>query len=258
MITLYDKGSHIPLLWTHLIPATLEGRATHNVQNAMFAAAMAYAMGVKLDDIRTGLRTFDASYFQTPGRMNVFDGLGFKVILDYGHNPAAVAAMCTFVDNLTAGTTQRDGSRRVVALACPGDRRDEDIKAIAVRAARTFDHFVCKRDDNRRGRGHDEVPQLMRGFLIEAGVSPDAIDVVPEEPDAVEHALGLCRPGDVLLVFGDQITRTWKQIIYHGGRRPEPTPAAAPVVAEEAAPAELPGVARDERGVFLAVDEEAD
>ena len=28
MITLYDSGSHIPLLWTHLIPATLEGRAT--------------------------------------------------------------------------------------------------------------------------------------------------------------------------------------------------------------------------------------
>ncbi|HZE43047.1 MAG TPA: cyanophycin synthetase, partial [Steroidobacteraceae bacterium] len=41
MMTLYDRGGHIPLLWTHLIPATLEGRATHNVQNAMFAAAMA-------------------------------------------------------------------------------------------------------------------------------------------------------------------------------------------------------------------------
>ena len=26
MITIYDKGAHIPLLWTHLIPATLEGR----------------------------------------------------------------------------------------------------------------------------------------------------------------------------------------------------------------------------------------
>jgi cyanophycin synthetase len=32
MITLYDKGRHIPLLWTHLIPATLEGRAMHNVR----------------------------------------------------------------------------------------------------------------------------------------------------------------------------------------------------------------------------------
>ena len=41
MITLYDKGSHIPLMWTHLIPATLEGRALHNVQNAMVAAAVA-------------------------------------------------------------------------------------------------------------------------------------------------------------------------------------------------------------------------
>ena len=42
MITIYDHGAHIPLLWTHLIPATLQGRATHNVQNAMFAAAMAF------------------------------------------------------------------------------------------------------------------------------------------------------------------------------------------------------------------------
>ena len=39
MITLYDRGTHIPLLWTHLIPATLEGKALLNVQNAMFAAA---------------------------------------------------------------------------------------------------------------------------------------------------------------------------------------------------------------------------
>ena len=39
MITIYDNGTHIPLLWTHLIPATIEGKAMHNVQNAMFATA---------------------------------------------------------------------------------------------------------------------------------------------------------------------------------------------------------------------------
>ncbi|MBC7940322.1 MAG: cyanophycin synthetase, partial [Chitinophagaceae bacterium] len=49
MITLYDKGRHIPLMWTHLIPATLEGRALHNVQNAMVAAAMGFSLGIKLD-----------------------------------------------------------------------------------------------------------------------------------------------------------------------------------------------------------------
>src|SRR5260221_10022224 len=78
MITLFDHGAHIPLLWTHLIPATLEGRALHNVQNAMFAAAMAFSMGVRLEDIRHGLRTFATSFFQPPARMNVFNEHPFK------------------------------------------------------------------------------------------------------------------------------------------------------------------------------------
>ena len=94
MITLYDKGSHIPLLWTHLIPATLEGRAMHNVQNAMFAAAMAYSLGIKLDAIRQGLRTFDSTFFQAPGRMNVFNEHPFKVLFDYGHNAHALRTKC--------------------------------------------------------------------------------------------------------------------------------------------------------------------
>ena len=51
MISIYDNGSHMPLLWTHLIPFTLEGQALHNVENAMFAAAMAYSMGVSLENI---------------------------------------------------------------------------------------------------------------------------------------------------------------------------------------------------------------
>ena len=38
MLTIYDNGLHIPVLWSHLIPATLEGKAIFNVQNAMFAA----------------------------------------------------------------------------------------------------------------------------------------------------------------------------------------------------------------------------
>ena len=61
MIMLYDQGNHLPLMWTQLIPAALEGKAIHNVQNAMFAALMAYAMGTRIDNIRQGLRTFDTS-----------------------------------------------------------------------------------------------------------------------------------------------------------------------------------------------------
>ena len=125
MITLYDRGGHIPLLWTHLIPATLEGRATHNVQNAMFAAAMAFSLGVKLDSIRQGLRTFDSTFFQAPGRMNVFSEHPFKVLFDYGHNAHAVGMMADLAGRLDVT------GRRIVVLAGPGDRRDEDLVAIA-------------------------------------------------------------------------------------------------------------------------------
>jgi cyanophycin synthetase len=260
MMALYDKGAHIPLLWTHLVPATLEGKAVHNVQNAMFAAAMAHAMGVKLDDIRHGLRTFDTSWFQAPGRMNVFDKHGFKVIVDYGHNPAAIDAMCALVDALSAEVHPGSGRKRIVVLAVPGDRRDEDIASIAARAARSFDVFICRRDDNTRGRKEDEVPRLLREGLLAAGVADDAIVIEPEEQKAVERALEMCHPGDLCLVFADKVSRTWKQVIYHGGRPAEPAAASnvTPIVDDGSAPMGLPSgmvLQRDSRGVFLAEDE---
>ncbi len=261
MIAIYDRGAHIPLLWTHLVPATLEGKALHNVQNAMFAAAMAHAMGVKLDDIRHGLRTFDTTYFQAPGRMNIFDGLGFRVIMDYGHNPAAVEAMCTLVDRLVAGGQLGPKGKRVCVLAAPGDRRNEDITGMATIAAPHFDLFICRRDDHLRGRDADEVPTLLRRALLAAGVAEHAILVEPGEVEAFEKALNICQPGDLLLAFCDKISRSWKQIIYHhqqrGGAAPEVAGSDFGATEEEEAP-QLHGLVRDERGVRIAKGEEAD
>jgi len=208
LISIYDNETHTPLVWTHLIPATIEGRALHNVQNAMFAAALAYNMNIGLEDIRHGLRTFDSSFFQAPGRMNIYDEHPFRVILDYAHNPAAVRAMCGLVDRFDVE------GKRIVVLAAPGDRRDEDIRAIAELAAGHFDHFICRCDDGRRGRGEDEVAVMMKNKLLEEGISADQIDVIPSEQEAVSRALEMAESGDLILVLGDHIKRTWKQIIY--------------------------------------------
>ena len=261
MITIYDNGSHMPLLWTHLVPATLEGKAIHNVQNAMFAAGMAYAMGVKLDDIRHGLRTFDTTWFQAPGRMNIYDKHGFRVICDYGHNPAAIDAMCTLVDRLA----EDQSGKKIVVLSVPGDRRDEDIANVARRAATSFDHFICRRDDARRGRGEDEVPQLLRKHLRDAGIDDACIDVVVPEPEAVHHALEIADPGDLVLIFCDGIKRTWKQVIYYGSDRPETRPTTAEASRVEHLPATAPpepvpddNWGRDDRGVFVIAPQEDD
>jgi cyanophycin synthetase len=263
MITLYEKGAHIPLLWTHLIPATLEGRATHNVQNAMFAAAMAFSLGIKLDAIRQGLRTFDSTFFQAPGRMNVFDEHPFKVLFDYGHNAHAVAVMADLAQRLEVQ------GKRIVVLAGPGDRRDEDLIAIARAVAGRFDHYICRRDDNLRDRTPDEVPRIQAAALAAAGVPAEAVSIIPDEQAAIAAALEMGRPGDLLLIFADALVRSWKQIIKFkpAGVAPPQPPPLPPVieagaeggarVGEAAAfTLNLEGLIRDERGVRFAPDAE--
>ena len=264
MITLYDKGAHIPLLWTHLIPATLEGRAIHNVQNAMFAAAMAFALGVKLEAIRQGLRTFDSTFFQAPGRMNVFNEHPFKVLFDYGHNAHAVAAMADLAQRLEVT------GRRIVVLAGPGDRRNEDLIAIARSVAGRFDHYICRRDDNLRERKADEVPRIQAAALEAAGVPQQAISVIPDEQEAINAALEMGQAGDLLLIFADALVRSWKQIIKFkpAGAAPPPLVTPPPQLldasanggarsGEPAAPNfSLEGLIRDERGVHFAPEAE--
>lgn len=207
MITLYDNGQHIPLLWTHLIPATLEGRALHNVQNAMFAAGLAYSMEISLENIRHGLRTFNTTFFQAPGRMNIFDELPFRVIMDYAHNPAAVKTMCQVVDQMDVL------GKKIIVFSAPGDRRDEDIKEIAITTAGHFDYYICRRDDYARGREPSEVPELLRDALLKEGVKQAQIAIVVDEVKANETALRHAQAGDLILILCDAINRSWKQII---------------------------------------------
>jgi cyanophycin synthetase len=112
--------------------------------------------------------------------------------------------------------------RKIAVISMPGDRRDEDITESAGILAGHFDHYICKADDNRRGRADDEIPQLLRSGLLANNVSQDSISIVPDEQEAIARGLEDSTEGDLLVIFGDNITRCWKQIIYHGGDREVP------------------------------------
>jgi cyanophycin synthetase len=226
----------------------------------MFAVAMAYGLNVDMENIRHGLRTFDTTFFQAPGRMNIYNEYPFRVILDYAHNMAAVKAICQVVERLGA-----DGKKHIV-LSAPGDRRDEDIVGIAQIVAGQFDHYICRRDDNLRGRGPTELPEMLHRALLESGVQEAQISVIGDEQEANLAALESAAAGDLVLILGDNIKRSWKQIIYFKtdddgvAEKSEPTPSAASVAAAEDAEefrldADMELV-RDERGVRIARETE--
>jgi cyanophycin synthetase len=121
-----------------------------------------------------------------------------------------------------------------VVVAGPGDRRDEDIRAIAHQVAGRFDHYICRRDDGLRGRADSEVPNMIAESLRERGVPPGAIEVIPDEQAAIAAALAMGRPGDLILVFADALTRSWKQIIKFKPSSGEETTPVAPSQASEA------------------------
>jgi cyanophycin synthetase len=106
------------------------------------------------------------------------------------------------------------------------------------------------------------VPRVIASELLAAGVAQAAISVIPDEQEAIDAALAMGRSGDLVLIFADALTRSWKQIIRF---RPEGAPATAARMQEPAAPApvieapaeapvplSLEGLIRDERGIRYA------
>jgi cyanophycin synthetase len=223
MIVLYQGERQIPLLWARQIPATIEGRALHNIQNSMFAAAIAHGMGVGVENIRQGLRTFSNDFFQAPGRLNFYNEHPFRVLLDYAHNAHGMEAVARTVRELAVH------GRRIGVIASPGDRRDEDITALARAAAPAFDLILLREDDDLRDRQPGEVAAVLRRGLIEAGFPAERI--VPQvfgEEEAVCKALETACAGDLVVIFGDNLARIWEQIVNFKPRPNAKQPAGAP------------------------------
>jgi cyanophycin synthetase len=217
-IVLRHGRKSMDLVWTHLIPATFEGRARMNVQNALAATAAAWAAGAHLHDIRQGLRTFMTSYFMAPGRLNMFELDGYRVVVDYAHNPPAMEALGQFIERLTeptaGGARASVTGRRIGVVATAGDRRDEDIRELGRVAAGYFDEIIVREDANNRGRARGTTAELITQGIESAGRSRRVGEVrtVLDELEATRAALDIAREGDVVVVCVDHANQVWKEL----------------------------------------------
>lgn len=223
MMVLREGRRTMPIAWVHQLPATFEGRARMMVANALAATAAAHAAGAHLHDIRAGLRSFATSIYQAPGRLNLFDLNGVKVVVDYAHNAHGLATVGDFVERMTSGVP--DGAPpgspswqaniRVAVVATPGDRRDEDMRELGRVAATYFDDIIIREDRNPRGRARGETAShVMEGVRdgIRKGARVGSVEVVLDEMDAARRALDRARGGDVVVLCVDYATEVWKEL----------------------------------------------
>ncbi len=218
MIVVKHGPREMQLAWTHLLPATFGGRARMNVQNALAAAAAAFAAGAPLHDIRQGLRSFSTNYYLSPGRLNEVEVNGINVIVDYCHNAPGMRALGDFVDRVGDGLTsshELGKPSRIGVIATAGDRRDDDMRELGEIAAQHFDVVVIREDEalrrRRRGETADLVAEGVRRAM-DAGARCKQVEIVLEEIEAVRHAMARANPGDLVVVCVDKHPKVMSEL----------------------------------------------
>lgn len=181
------------------VPLTFGGLIGFQVENAMAAAAAAWTLGVPFEVIRHALESFVNDPQKVPARFNVVQFRGATIVIDYGHNSAALIALCDAFDNMPH-------ERRLIVYTAAGDRRDEDIIRQAELIGNAFDEMVLYEDQCRRGRADGEVIALMRqGLKLGKRLLAERIHETRGEMIAIEMTLRRMYPGDLVLIQADQV-----------------------------------------------------
>ncbi|NLK35044.1 MAG: cyanophycin synthetase [Gracilibacteraceae bacterium] len=190
-------GSELLLIEVKAIPATMNGILRHNISNSMAAIAGAIGLQIPTESIITGLSTFRCDSIGNPGRFNIHDINGIRVILDYGHNIDGYRAVIDSLKQMKAG-------RLIGIIGVPGDRTDSSTITIGNMCGNCFDRIYIKEDKDKRGREPGEIAALLEKGCRMGSIKSSEILIELAEEKALKKALLDAEPGDIVIVFFEE------------------------------------------------------
>ncbi|HEX7183679.1 MAG TPA: Mur ligase family protein [Thermoanaerobaculia bacterium] len=178
------------------IPITFGGAARHNIANALAALALGAAVRLPQEAMVRALRQVRSDPDDNPGRGNLFEIGGVRILLDYAHNPHGIAALLGLAVNLPA-------RRRLILLGQAGDRDDEALRELAQAVWKLHPDRVIVKElpELLRGRQPGEVPAILEDELRRLGAGDEQIGRAGNELEAVRQALAWAKKGDLLLLL---------------------------------------------------------
>lgn len=196
IIVYLEHGEQHNVLAVDEIPMTLGGAARHNVQNALGVVGLCYALNIPVSAIRDGLKYFGSDAKDNPGRGNLYNIDGVKVIVDFAHNEHSMKAVVQTAKQL-------DAKRYLVMFSNGGDRSNSEISALtsAVRELNADKYIVAEIEKYLRGREPGELLDLVKNQLIASDVDASSIECVNSPMDGTHYALDNAQAGDVVLLF---------------------------------------------------------
>jgi len=163
-----------------------------NVSNALAAIAYGLSAGVSLDVIAEAFATFPG----VPGRQQPIDcGQAFSVFIDYAHTPDGLDQMLRAMRALTKG-------KLLTVFGCTGDRDVSKRPVMGEIAARWSDFVFVTSDDPHNENPGQIIEQIEQGILHRDKRFGSDYLLEADRARAVEAALCMAEPGDVVLIAG--------------------------------------------------------
>jgi UDP-N-acetylmuramoyl-L-alanyl-D-glutamate--2,6-diaminopimelate ligase len=160
----------------------------YHVVNAVAAATTAVALGVPVDAVVRGL----AQARPVPGRFEVVGvPAPFTVVVDYAHTPDGLAVA------LASARLLASGHRVLCVFGCGGDRDQAKRPLMGAVASASADVTVITSDNPRHEDPAAIIDDIVRGVVVGAEVV-----VEPDRTAAIDRAVEMARPGDVVLLAG--------------------------------------------------------
>ena len=155
-----------------------------NVENALAAAAAARALGIGEAAIKQGIEAVE----RVPGRFDrVDEGQPFAVFVDYAHTPGALETALEAARELVRGG-------RVICVFGAGGDRDRAKRPLMGKVVAELADVSVVTSDNP----HSEDPAAIAAEVVD-GLD---LEVELDRRRAIERALELARPGDVVVIAG--------------------------------------------------------
>jgi cyanophycin synthetase len=197
------------------IPVTLGGTASFNIANALAAVAVCRAQGLSREEVAAALKEFRGD-LHNAGRAGLFEIRGGYALLDYGHNPDAIAAVCQMA-------TKWNGRRVTGVIGAPGDRDDMVVEQAGQAAARGFQRIIIKEDRDTRGRSRGEIAGLLRRAVLSEAPGRDC-RVELDEIEAMRMAIEEIEAGDIVVIFYEKLAPALSLLEQLGARPAQSVP----------------------------------
>jgi UDP-N-acetylmuramoyl-L-alanyl-D-glutamate--2,6-diaminopimelate ligase len=176
--------------WHGEVRVAIPGR--FNVSNALAALGAVEALGLDVHHASLALATTAG----VPGRMEAIDsGQPFTVIVDYAHTADALQKMLATLRPLAKG-------RLIVVFGSAGERDPTKRAPMGRVAAESADLVVVTDEDPRLEDPRAINAAIAAGARAAGAVDGDRLWVIDDRREAIEHAMGLARDGDVVLLAG--------------------------------------------------------